>query len=465
LFVLAVQYIFIELTADRIQDGAASYTMSASEKKRKISQENGNDFQSQEYPLSDRKSVAPRKVPKRRGEESSFQISQRDHWNYLVQKTFQLYESELTERNGGKFHPSIAIEIRRVLEEIKSKYCPTIGDVFVTGSNDGCQLGGAVSVSVSRLTLFKQLVDARIVHVTCGSMSNFILDQQGRVYSWGSSDKGALGRRTDTEADPDTEFKAIQITGFMPSRMAPAFRMIANDDKSTNNDENDDTNILQVVAGGSHVLFLSNHGSVYVAGSYVMDNKSWREEAPPDQPDQDYTDTELYEGAAPRGFRDQPRHVYRLPQLVDKIFAGTSMSAARLVDGTLMTWGSDAKGELGRGSTEENCEIVLNPKDKNEKKRAFEIMKHDFLVPKPVKYSPAIGKHIVLDVACGQNHMLVVLREEDSFETKVYGTGLNQYGQLGLGDATNRNVLTLVSIFTKHVLSTLILSSIVHSII
>jgi regulator of chromosome condensation len=427
--------------------------MSASEKKRKL-ESKGADFQSfesesqhQGFPSSSRMSKVLRKGAKRREEENSFQLSQRQHWYHLVQQTFQLYESELTERNGGKFHMSIALEIRRVLEEIKSKYCPTIGNVFVTGSNDGCQLGEASSVSVSRLIIFKHPTGADIVHATCGSMSNFILDNQGRVYSWGSSDKGALGRRTDTEADPETEFKATQITGFHPSRMAPALRSATNDDiNSFNGDSNDDSKILQVVAGGSHVLFLSNCGNVYVAGSYVMDNKSWREEAPPDQPDQDYTDTELYEGAAPRGFRDQPRHVYRLPQLVDKIFAGTSMSAARLADGTLMTWGCDAKGELGRGSTVETCDIVLNPKDANEKKKAFEIMKHDFLIPKPVKYSPAIGKHIVLDVACGQNHMLVVLREEDSFETKVYGTGLNQYGQLGLGDNTNRNVLTLVSI-------------------
>ena len=192
-------------------------------------------------------------------------------------------------------------------------------------------------------------------------------------------------------------------------------------------------------------MFLSSKGAVYVAGSYLIDNKAWREEPPPDQPDNDNTATELYEGAAPRGFREEARHIYKMPQQVDRIYAGSSMSAARLVDGTLVTWGCDAKGELGRGSSEEDCNTVLNPIDSAAKKRCKQIMTDDFLIPKPVKYADNIGPHIVVDVACGQNHMLVVVKENGSFETRVYATGLNQYGQLGLGDQINRNVLTLVS--------------------
>lgn len=369
--------------------------------------------------------------PKRTSVENQFSRSQEAHAEHFVDEVMQMYKSVLTHDNV----PTGAVqEVRRLLEEIHAKYSPSMGDVFLTGSSDCCQLGLASQDSVSRLTLFNELVDKDIVHVTCGSMSNFVLDRQGRVYSWGSSDKGALARRTDLVADPETEFKAERVTGFNPSKLGTVKIPAANEDSS----------ISQVVAGAGHVLFLSNTGAVYVAGSYLIDNKAWREEPPPDQPDKDNTLTELYEGAAPLGFREEPRHVYRMPQLVDQIYAGSSMSAARLADGTLVTWGCDAKGELGRGTPAEISDTVLNPKDSAEKELCVKIMKDDFLIPKPVKFSHPMGKHVVLDVACGQNHMLVVVRLVGQSGTRVYGTGLNQYGQLGLGDEKNRNELTLI---------------------
>ena len=368
--------------------------------------------------------------PKRHNRQNHFSILQEKEAEYREDAVMKMYEKVLTDDNFEMF---VIYELRRRFEAIAKKFRPCMGDVFVTGDSDGSQLGMASTTAVSRLTLFMELTDKDIVHVTCGSMSNFVLDRQGRVFSWGSSDKGALARRTEENTD-SAEERAERVTGFKPSKHGLKIA-------ATSEDES----ICDVAAGTGHVLFLTRTGNVYVGGSYLLENRSWREEPPPDHPDEDDTATVLYEGAAPRGFREGPRHVFKMPSFVDRIYAGSSMSAARLVNGTLVTWGCDAKGELGRGSGEEICGIVLNPKNAAEEAVRFETMKDDFLIPKPVKFSEAIGEYVVLDVACGQNHMLVVVRLGSDQETRVYGTGLNQYGQLGLGDRIDRNVLTLVS--------------------
>ena len=76
-----------------------------------------------------------------------------------------------------------------------------------------------------------------------------------------------------------------------------------------------------------------------------------------------------------------------------------------------------------------------------------ELVAMKFLTPQPPLWADGLGKKQVLDVACGQSHILVCARVPGVFETRVYSSGLNSYGQLGLGDCgptTNRHELTLV---------------------
>jgi alpha-tubulin suppressor-like RCC1 family protein len=191
---------------------------------------------------------------------------------------------------------------------------------------------------------------------------------------------------------------------------------------------------------------------VYSFGAYVNDNVPLRELPPPDRPDNDDVTAVLYKGAAPFGFRPEPRHVWKMPQLVHKIAAGEAMSAAILVDETLVTWGRDIAGELGRHITEEQRDLLLQAKededDENKKAHLGRMISDDFFTPKPVIYNPPIeGRYNVLNVACGAYHMLAVVRRGGSLSSAVYGCGNNILGQLGLGDTENRNVLTLVRVF------------------
>ena len=73
-------------------------------------------------------------------------------------------------------------------------------------------------------------------------------------------------------------------------------------------------------------------------------------------------------------------------------------------------------------------------------------IKEHFLTPKPVLYATPSSTRQVVSIGCGGYHLMVVTREVGSFQTTVFSSGLNNYGQLGLGDLeNNRHELTPIT--------------------
>ena len=73
-----------------------------------------------------------------------------------------------------------------------------------------------------------------------------------------------------------------------------------------------------------------------------------------------------------------------------------------------------------------------------------DLIKEQFLTPASVCWADPFPKRTVLNVSCGQLHMLVVARD-DGYDTSVYSAGNNGYGQLGHGDMYERHELAVVS--------------------
>jgi len=71
----------------------------------------------------------------------------------------------------------------------------------------------------------------------------------------------------------------------------------------------------------------------------------------------------------------------------------------------------------------------------------------EYLVPQPVVWADRAltNTHVVHNIACGGYHLLVVAKNGEGGPLNVYATGLNNYGQLGLGDLDARGELTKVS--------------------
>ena len=115
------------------------------------------------------------------------------------------------------------------------------------------------------------------------------------------------------------------------------------------------------------------------------------------------------------GIFDMPK-ILKFPEPVSVrvVGAGSKHSVAIATTGVLYVWGSNAYGQLGLGK---DLEVVKHP-----------------TVLKGVEGLP------VTKIACGGYHTFFT-----TISGRVFACGRNGFGQLGIGDTTNRHVLTRVN--------------------
>ena len=296
-------------------------------------------------------------------------------------------------------------------------------------------------------------------------LQNAAINYGGSVYTWGCNDDGSLGR-----IDVDNEYTPIVVEGFLPSRTELAVGL----GEIT---QGKDESIVALAAGDCQTLALSSTGRVYMFGAYKdVEGKSWRDVSPSDErrshPDPPKN------GSSPKYPQYWPQHVWQMPGKCITIQCGASFNAAIVVNknngnnmcvtwciGTVQTSGigtvphgvdtgnfarpvDDIKNYQFDPDAEEN-------KGNNDPYAAYfvEIVRDSHLVPKPVLWDdipPSLDyKRNVLNVACGGFHLLVIANDVQSGNGEeggntIYSCGLNNYGQLGLGDTKNRDKLIRV---------------------
>eukprot|EP00934_Nitzschia_sp_Nitz4_P007936 Nitzschia sp. Nitz4//scaffold212_size37733//32543//34308//NITZ4_007741-RA/size37733-augustus-gene-0.14-mRNA-1//-1//CDS//3329542046//7926//frame0 len=334
-------------------------------------------------------------------------------------------------------------EYRRVQREIKNRYNRTPGYFVAMGSDDCNQLGIATDPDQDKRDENPpQLVHstAKFVQVAAGGLHSVGLTPKGEVHTWGVNDDNALGRKIESD---DMAHFILPITSFPPIAQ---------------------NKIIMVDAGDSHSLFLSIHHRVYMCGMYKdMDSGKFANLAP-GQVLKSKETTQARPVEVP------------FPKPVAKIAAGVSFNAAILEDGSLYTWGMGHCGELARsrsmgakleastdsGKMQYNVGKLFigkevekqetNKKGEVETYTAFEynfpLIADKFLKPAPVEWDTP-GEYAVLDVSCGETHILAVARKGGDFLTTVYSSGHNQYGQLGHGDELQRHQMTRVEALDK----------------
>lgn len=207
-----------------------------------------------------------------------------------------------------------------------------------------------------------------------------------------------------------------------------------------------------VAAGDCQTLMLSRTGRVYFCGCYKdKEGKMWRDEMPPDDPRVLHPDEKHRGLRAPEGSQDWPIHLYQMPGKVEGISCGASFNAAIVLmkrggdrgqasglQRSVVTWGLGECGELARPAHQ--------PLKTSE---GFEIEKarDEYLIPQPAIWADRAltNTHMVHNISCGGYHLLVVARDGEAGSLNVYASGLNNYGQLGVGDLELRNELTRVT--------------------
>ena len=83
---------------------------------------------------------------------------------------------------------------------LEDKYLRAYGEVFTFGSGECGQLAHGVedesALSVLRPRIVTSLRDKQVRLVACGGIHSVAVGDDGRVWSWGCNDDGALGRHT-----------------------------------------------------------------------------------------------------------------------------------------------------------------------------------------------------------------------------------------------------------------------------
>lgn len=114
------------------------------------------------------------------------------------------------------------------------------GNLLSCGQNEVGQLGFDDNVSErTRPALVVGANDAKVVDISAGGMHSVYLTFDGKVWTFGCNDEGALGRDTTEEG---SEYKRKQVQ--LP------------------------TECVRVTAGDSHSAFLLEDGRVYACGAF-----------------------------------------------------------------------------------------------------------------------------------------------------------------------------------------------------
>lgn len=266
------------------------------------------------------------------------------------------------------------------------------GAVWTWGLGDCEQLGhGDEEIDVPK-PMRVQAVDkcgVRFVRIVSGGLHNLGLTADGHVWSWGCNDDGPLGR-ADTMS---TEVRRVTEGGIDKER------------------------ITAIAAGDCHSLALDAKGRVWFWGAY----KGREGHMQHDGEGGDKVN------AVPSRLPDFSRRYGK----VVRIASGLNHSVAITTRGVALAWGMGEAGQLGK-------EVVTAFLRGQRHNRAL-------LVPNPV-YAWEEGVKQIKSTAVkwarawGAGFSTYL---EDT-EGRVWVCGLNNYGQLGVGDQENRMQPTLL---------------------
>uniref|UniRef100_K3WZG0 RCC1-like domain-containing protein n=1 Tax=Globisporangium ultimum (strain ATCC 200006 / CBS 805.95 / DAOM BR144) TaxID=431595 RepID=K3WZG0_GLOUD len=287
--------------------------------------------------------------------------------------------------------------------DITSKFGAQEGQVLTFGSGDCGQLGHGVEEDDDMMVKFPRVLQAlstkHIVRVACGGLHTGAIAASGEVYTWGCNDDGALGRVGE-------ENFPAEVEGFGPAAACA----------------------VQIVGGDCHTAVVTLTGQVYTWGSYKdKEGKQWCDAATP--------------SASFKQKQVRPFLIKGVNNAVD-VRCGSSFNVVRTNEGHVYSWGLGEMGQLGR-------EVNAEMKDATTGDYLVDMVFHDHLTPARMM----LGKEplpAVKAIGCGSYHSLVALAANGY----LYTTGLNNYGQLGIGSTENQVKLQLVDdLATKNIAS------------
>jgi regulator of chromosome condensation len=280
--------------------------------------------------------------------------------------------------------------------------------VLAVGSGECGQLGlGENTFECSQLTQVVGL-PPNVVSIASKGLTCAALTDDGELYTWGCNDDGALGRAGE-EAAPGRV--AVGATGEEPGAGADATPAV---------------NVRHVACGDCHTAAIDSGGALYTWGIYRDGSGQLGYSAA--------SGGSVGGAVAQRGVRaPKSKQVHPARVLLGDgataavaVACGANHTAAIDAEGRLFTWGIGEQGQLGRRVVAGRAVAQLAPRHV------------------PLKMQLLRSGMRVLFVVCGSYHTFATAAAPHGSGAIVFAWGLNNHGQLGLGDAINRDSPTVV---------------------
>ncbi|CAF4058233.1 unnamed protein product [Rotaria magnacalcarata] len=182
------------------------------------------------------------------------------------------------------------------------------GQVLAVGDNGMTQLGLKSAISQRQNPQPVPLPEL-VVQIACGPLHTVCLTEKNQIYTFGCNDEHALGRPDSDDDDDDADqFGLVDMSGVMD----------VNQEK-----------IIQVVAGDSHTLVLSDAGKVYGWGTFRSSS------------------TGVY-GLVQKGVMAKTPVEIKLPEKVVKLASGYDFVLFLSEAGHVYSCGNGETGQLAR---------------------------------------------------------------------------------------------------------------------
>ena len=276
--------------------------------------------------------------------------------------------------------------------QLEERYLRANGEVLTFGLGDCGQLAHGIDNDEDLMVKFPRIVyslsDKKVCGISCGGLHNAVFTESGQVYTWGCADNGSLGRTGD-ESLP-----------FLVDKLANEI-------------------IVGVSCGDVSTIAISIKGQVWGWGCYLdKEGKKWF-------PSSDAT---IGNCKSINNQQNEPVLIAGLNDIID-VACGSAVSLARGSDGALYSWGVGECGELGRDAPPmykaDGSGLDIENIFRHRITPGFMYRINE---KTPVRDAKAIG--------CGSYSSMVVVSGGE-----LLSCGLNNYGQLGLGDTTDRSIL------------------------
>ena len=318
---------------------------------------------------------------------------------------------------------------------------------------------GQLNNNISKPKVMYSLLGKKIKKIFVGYESNFVVDIENKIYTWGNNLEGQLGIKP--------EFKN---------------RYINQPIKITIKEFENNENIKNIICAEKFTFFISNKNRIYISGYFPFLQKKYLE---PKRINFNFEKEKIVQISIGENFclfltgwgnvyniglginseEINENNINKVPNLnnIEKIFCGYKHCFAIAKNNIIFCWGKNELGQLGINESIENIliprKLILNYENESEIDNIFcgkdftifHNNKKEILVcgnneegqlglNKDIYYNlkPVINEQFynlnIIKISCGEKFCVAMIKDLMTNIVNIWGWGRNKEGQLGIDE-------------------------------